>query len=104
MSMLLVIAFACLACRIAPRLLAELVATIVGMVLVRAGRRARRRLLECACPVGAAGWDRTPTRAERRALRRGLKAALDVLLMYIERKKDLCSNKVIQKSMTTMEN
>lgn len=78
MSMLLVIAFACLACRIAPRLLAELVATIVGMVLVRAGRRARRRLLECACPVGAAGGDRTPTRAERRALWRGLKAALDM--------------------------
>lgn len=78
MSMLLVIAFACLACRIVPRLLAEVVATIVGVGLVHAGRRARRRLLECACPVGAAGGDRTPTRAERRALRRGLKAALDM--------------------------
>lgn len=78
MSMLLVIAFACLACRIVPRLIAEVVATIIGVVLVLSGRRARRMLLECACPVGAASWDWKPTRAERRALRRGLNAALDM--------------------------
>jgi hypothetical protein len=78
MSMLLVIAFACLASRIVPRLLAEVVVTIVGMVIVLAGRRARRMLLERACPVGAVGWDRKPTRAEARALRGGLNAALDM--------------------------
>lgn len=78
MSMLLVIAFACLACSIVPRLLTGVVATIIGVVLFRAGRRARRMLLECACPIGAAGWDRKPTRAERQVLRRGLKAALDM--------------------------
>jgi hypothetical protein len=76
MSLLLVIAFAYLACRIVPRLLAELVATVIGVWLVIANRRARATLLRLARPIGTATWEQKPGRAERRAMRKSLAAAI----------------------------
>ena len=78
MSMLFVIVSAYLACCIVPRLLVESVATGIGVLLVISNRRARQRLLEVARPVETPDWDRRPSRAERRALQRGLNAALDM--------------------------
>jgi len=78
MLMLLVTVSAYAACRIVPRLLAEVVATTIGVLLVRASRRTRRVLLELARPPGTACWERKSTRAERKALQRGLTATLDM--------------------------
>jgi hypothetical protein len=81
MSMVFVIIVTYLACRIVPRLLVELVVTAIGMRLIIANRRARRTLLEVACPAGTADWDRKPSRVERRALKRGLNVALDMTVL-----------------------
>lgn len=78
MSMVFAIILAYLACRIVPRLLVEFVATVIGMRLVVAQRRACRRMLEGARPGETGSWDRNSSGAERRALKRGLNAALDM--------------------------
>ncbi len=78
MSLLLAIASAYLACRIVPGLLVELVSTVIGMGVIIANRRARATLLRLARPAGMATWQQNPSRAERRALRNGLAAALDL--------------------------
>lgn len=78
MSLLLVIAFVYAASHIALRLLAELVATVTAMWLVIANRRAGATMLRLARPVGTATWEQKPSRAERRALRNGLAAALNL--------------------------
>ncbi|THG36806.1 hypothetical protein [Sphingomonas olei] len=79
MSTLLTLMLAYTACRLLPRIVAETVATALGVLLVVRSRRARQANLACRPASGAAvTWDERPTTTQRRALRRSLNAALDM--------------------------
>lgn len=79
MLSLLIIVVGYGACRLLPRLLAEAVATIIGVVIVLSSCRACRTLVSCEAEPGTrtrvGTWDR-PTRRERRLMRTGLNAAI----------------------------
>ncbi|KQN01452.1 hypothetical protein [Sphingomonas sp. Leaf25] len=80
MSTLLTLALAYAAFRFLPGVLAEFVATLIGIRLVVSNHGARKRLLAptATSVITASTWDRRPTRAERRALQHALHAALDL--------------------------
>ncbi|MFK3889781.1 hypothetical protein [Sphingomonas sp. NPDC079357] len=79
MLSLLTIVIGYAACRLLPRLLAEAIATIIGVLIVLSSRRACRALVSRGADAGtrsrAATWDRT-TRRERRLMRTSLRAAI----------------------------
>lgn len=80
MATLLALALAYAAFQLLPQILAEIVATLIGVRLVSSSQRARKLLLTSAAASGttAWAWDRRPTKAERRALRQALTAAIDL--------------------------
>lgn len=78
MLLIVVILIGCMAVRTLPMLLVEAVATVmmVGQVLSR--DRMSRVLIDPGFDRarGMADWDRRPTAAERKVLRRGLRVAI----------------------------
>lgn len=62
-----------------PRLLADIIATVVALAMVTTGRRAAIALADYGRGYAnsPAAWDRSVTPEERRLLRNGMKAALD---------------------------
>jgi hypothetical protein len=62
-----------------PRLLADIIATVVALAMVTTGRRAAIALADYgrSYPNSPAAWNRSVTPEERRLLRKGMEAALD---------------------------
>ena len=67
-----------LALRFLPRLIVELIATLIASALTLSSRRLARALLDRRndTDLATARWDDRPTRAERRLLARSLDIAL----------------------------
>lgn len=73
---LLIVVIAYAACRCLSGLLAEAIATVIGVVGVLSSRRAHQAFVSDLGARDCAAWDRRPTRRERRLLRASLKASL----------------------------
>ena len=75
MVLALTLALIALLLRFVPQLLIWSVALLIGTLLVRRSRQVGRQLLLARCDL--ANFDRTPSRAERRLMRKHLQLALD---------------------------